>query len=59
MAHQPLLVIYAKSIFIHLNRSISKSSIHHKHDFFLFGLVYIYGISTIVGYLKPNQFLYI
>ena len=24
-----------------------------------FGLVYFYGISTIVGYLMPNPFLYI
>ena len=24
-----------------------------------FGLVWFYGISTIVGYLKPNPFLYI
>ena len=31
-----------------------------KHIIFVwFGLVWFYGISAIIGYLKPNPFLYI
>ena len=63
MASQPLWVINAKSIFIHMNSSISHNSVLHKYNFLfaqlnvgsLFGF---YGISNFVGYLMLNPFLY-
>ena len=32
---------------------------YYSNKMFYFGLVWFYGISTIVGYLMPNLFLYI
>ena len=48
MAYQPLLFIYMiwfGWVLRHIN---------HCRLFILFGLVWFYGISTIVGYLMPN-----
>ena len=43
----------AKSIFIHVNGSILFFLV-----MFRFGLVWFYGISTSIGYLMPNPFLF-